>query len=641
MDQTERCFSESGFALSAPSMPLLLSILVLIAHPAVAQQPAPGGVKSQLARQEMAVPLTRIRPRTLKLTPIRAVAASPQKFQNPPEITSQNGSIDIGFTMQMVQGQVYVVDQKTGALQPQAVNLRNYSWKDNHSGSTGAGLTPPTLIVKTGDTIDLHLTNNLPSETSCSEDHPANPTSCLNNTNLHTHGLHISPSDNHDNVLLVVHPCSESGAVKCREDYQFQILPAGNPDPKTPFTHYPGTFWYHPHNHGSTAAQVASAMAGALIIRGDIDEVPGIKGANERIFLLQQLAFDATGQIQNFNDIDCNWSGQQQPWCPDQPGPPKVTTINGLTNPVIDMQPGQVERWRFIEAGYIEMIDLKLGKLEGGQLKPVPFVFHQIAVDGITLKAMVDIPDVGLGPGYRTDVMVQAPDNAGTYILYKDETNNPLRIRMKVAGPPQVTPLEYLAQIVVAAGKPCKQDSTCHWQLPSGPLPHPQSLPDITKAEVQGPPKVVVFSDPNGNTTIDGHSFDPNPNDILPDFQLTLGGVQEWHLQNPSNSGHPFHIHVNAFQLLDDKGNPAEWADTVVIPPCAPQNSDGSCAPNAQPGTVSLRTRYETFTGDFVLHCHILEHEDMGMMLLVEVSAKKGTPKPTAMLTHHANSAEK
>ena len=89
--------------------------------------------------------------------------------------------------------------------------------------------------------------------------------------------------------------------------------------------------------------------------------------------------------------------------------------------------------------------------------------------------------------------------------------------------------------------------------------------------------------------------------------------MEEWVLKNSSTGPHPFHIHVNAFQMLDENGKPGVWRDTTIIPP----------RQNGKDGELRMRTRYERFTGTFVLHCHILTHEDLGMMQLVEVQGKR------------------
>jgi FtsP/CotA-like multicopper oxidase with cupredoxin domain len=423
---------------------------------------------------------------------------------------------------------------------------------------------------------------------------------CLNHTNLHTHGLHISPfrainidgsfDENYwsDNVLLSILPGNQ-------EKYKFQILPAGNPVGSAQMNHYPGTFWYHAHNHGSTAVQLASGMAGALIIKGDIDNYPGIKDAPERVFLFQQLAFDANGEIKRRAEMgrgdivtamEQNWEGNNRPVT----GPPKITTINGRVNPVIKLRPGQVERWRFIDGGVFEFLDIRLQNNE----------FLQIAIDGITLSQVKQLDHVDMGPGYRTDVMVKAAENVppggATYYLYKGPTSLTFNSSRLAAA-------QILATIRVE-GKPCNQEPMCHSTLPAGSLPAP--LPDITSVDRTKSISLTSRGMMMGNAfNMDGAPY--NADVVRPNFQLRKGTSEEWAITNMSMNPHPIHIHVNAFQILRREGRewkPAEWRDTIIIQPME---------------TVRFRTRYDRFTGDFVTHCHILFHEDLGMMQRVSI----------------------
>ncbi len=491
---------------------------------------------------------------------------------------------------------------------------------DLHLRAYNRGLVGPTIRFKAGETLDVRLHNLLPEEGGeCQQDHdPSDPhhdmsiPKCFNTTNLHTHGLHISPSGRSDNVLLAIRPGDHA---KNPFDYRFDILPAVGPDgPAVSGRHYPGTFWYHAHHHGTTSVQLASGMAGALILEGDLDQYPGVRGADERIFVLQQLAWDRQGEVKSFDDILRNWRGDP----PDRPngpaGPPKHTTINGRVKPRIHLRPGQVERWRMIDAGIFEMVPLVLVSRVG---RVVPL--HQIAIDGITLKQVRRRSVVEMGPGYRTDVMVKAPVEEGEYFLLKqpspfllaagEMTDNEL------AAWPSLDDRQVLAVIEVEEeGPPCERDPTCFSTLiPHGtPLPWPRDmLPDITAEEVaRSRRRQAVFSAdrsgaPPPKFLINGREWDGSR--VHPDFQLELGEAEQWRLGNTdtrTRQAHPFHIHVNAFQMLDAKGQPAEWRDTIIVP-------SGK--------SLQMRTRYERFPGRFVLHCHILTHEDLGMMQLVEI----------------------
>jgi FtsP/CotA-like multicopper oxidase with cupredoxin domain len=541
-----------------------------------------------------------------RLIRARLANIEPSEWYEPPILETPDKvkgphRLDVTLEVRMAENTVRVFDPWKKTEVDQKVHLRSYN----------GGLVGPTLKVGAGDTIYLKLDNQL-DEKTMTGGHGAAPTvHGLNVTNLHTHGLHISPRPGSDDVLEKVEP-------KSSRPYRFDILPAGNPHPELPARQYPGTFWYHAHVHGSTAVQLASGMAGALIVRGDIDEHPGVKGARDRLFVFQQLAFDKDGKVQpvnNLAELFANFEGDKLLGIPNPVhGPPKFTTINGRTKPRIRMRPGEVERWRFVDAGVMEMLDIYLVKKASPHDK-VPL--HQIAVDGITLKTMRDVEHVPLGPGYRTDVMVKAPVERGLYILYKEEAqfNGDRPLKLKAFGPgapnppadasttpPSIGP-QWLAEIMVE-GESAEGDPSCHSKLPdpNQPLPAPTDmLRDITKDQVMRM-KGVEFGNTENTFEVDGKPFDENT--VLPKFRLKLGDVEEWLIYNNSSMAHPFHIHVNAFQLVDASGKLGDWADTVLVPP---------------KGEVRLRTRYERFTGRFVLHCHILIHEDKGMMQLVEI----------------------
>jgi len=144
-------------------------------------------------------------------------------------------------------------------------------------------------------------------------------------------------------------------------------------------------------------------------------------------------------------------------------------------------------------------------------------------------------------------------------------------------------------------------------------LPAKYSHPDVEDDEITGPERKLVFSVAQNPTRflINGREFDENVVDPL----VKLGAVEQWRLENSSDAGHPFHIHVNPFQVMESSDPTLDvgaWKDTVLIPPAS---KDG------ESGYVVIRSRFQRYIGRFVLHCHILGHEDRGMMLLVEIQA--------------------
>lgn len=436
-----------------------------------------------------------------------------------------------------------------------------------HRSYEGA-LTGPTLRVKPGDQLRINLINRLPEhDPTCEADPmPHNGTHCVNTTNLHTHGLHVSPTGNSDNVLLRIEP---------GESRQYEI--------SIPDDHPAGTFWYHAHKHGAVAAQLQEGMAGALIVEGDIDALPAISAAKERLLVFQQLRI------------------------PYEDGPQQPTTVNGVVLPRLTAQPGEVQRWRLVHAGISETLNMQVKKCAGPQDTQCDGsvqAIYQIAADGITIGKLHTPTDsyfsggtdskplkntLVMQPGYRADILVQL--EAGHYVLVKNARSPAASLR----GVDEEA--QFLARIEVSEER--KQMALPSDEMLAGLAPfEPVRDNEVTNL---ADPRKLVFNKNEAFNDIDGEKFDPGRIDQT----LALGDVEEWHLTS-ALSPHPFHIHVNPFQIVSgDDDNPGFWKDTVIV--------------RGDKSEIRIRTRYEVFTGQFVLHCHILSHEDNGMMQLVEI----------------------
>ncbi len=528
-------------------------------------------------------------------------AAATVSFQQPAEVWSVDGTLSV--TLVGMKAHNRIGDDP--------VYLRSYNGQ----------LVGPTLRAKPGDRLRITLRNDFKPEA----DHPGemNTLHAFNVMNLHTHGLNVSPSGISDNVLLDVGPQSS-------QDYEV-VIPRNHPS---------GTFWYHTHRHGSTAAQVSSGMAGAIIITGGMDDVPEIARARERILVLQQIAYlykntftdkGADGKETTvtydlpYGVIEAEYENRIFPpgsW--DKLG--RHTTINGVKLPVFRAQPGSVERWRVIHAGIREAVKLKLERAPGASTAlPESIVLHEIAADGLSLGRVSPEQVVELWPGYRSDILVQFPNvPAGEYLLVDE------------ASPQSLTGLaesrKYLARIIVGGdAKPMTLPQDV--QLAKFRLP---SIPASTPGMGQQTVSYGIFVDPNptGGVTV---TFNVNgrPFSMERARELTLGAVDDWTLMTRNRGiaanppSHPHHIHVNPFEVYsikDDKGverlKAPIWRDTIIT---------------HEGWTVKARSRYETFTGLFVQHCHILDHEDQGMMELVEIKHPFGAKKTTAALDATGN----
>jgi FtsP/CotA-like multicopper oxidase with cupredoxin domain len=433
---------------------------------------------------------------------------------------------------------------------------------------TYEGTVPgPTLRVKPGDVLRIKLINDMPpNRGSDPADHllPHN----FNTTNLHSHGLHVSPSGISDNVMRMMEP---------GQSYDIEIA--------IPSDHIPGTNWYHPHAHGSADVQIASGAVAALIIEGDFADVPEIVAAKERLLVLTEAVFDEFGMIEDFATLFPETAA-------------RFLAVNGVREPTITMRPGEVQRWRILHAGWQDDMFLDL---EGHTL-------NQIARDGIPLSRMgltvprkpdqpTDYPNAMLmAPGQRIDVLVRA-GKPGTYAF-----------RAVPYDQGYASPTGPIARLVVE-GDPLPMNLPTKLPAPLEKLIGDEEITGtrvlkLSELRIHGPTerwRTFRF-------TIDGKTFDPD----RVDQRVRLGAVEEWTIINDQPDDpedHVFHIHTNDMLLTKINGEAlAEpvWLDTAIVP---------------RQGSITFRSRFLDFTGKYMLHCHMMNHEELGMMQVVEVYA--------------------
>jgi len=408
-------------------------------------------------------------------------------------------------------------------------------------------------------------------------------------------------------------------------------------DPTSPVMgQAPGTHWYHSHKHGSTALNLANGMAGALIIEGDYDKGLQSFFKKQQVLVLQQYGAQLNLLKNGINDqgqANKNISGD-------------LVFVNGQYTPVLHMNPNEMQLWRIVNACHRAQIALNLAT-------PTSLNWVQTAQDGVQFdprnynpavtNAVISIPAAtppgggqtggSLAAGNRVDFLVQAPSSPGTYAVnngtkllftVKVEQDNSPVIKDPMPFPtrdqfPEMP--EFLWDIdpsKVTVRRTLRFASIADPSLATAANPHPAQ-----NRGTKGP------SFPPPIHMIDGKQFN---NDI--DQSMVLGATEEWTIYNDSpGAAHPFHIHINPFQVTEifnpAGGNttpvklpqPWIWWDDFAIPPAyqPPIPQGGTTAPPLVPGYFKMLTRFVDFTGIYVLHCHILGHEDRGMMQLVQV----------------------
>ncbi|RCW87100.1 multicopper oxidase family protein [Paracoccus lutimaris] len=579
-----------------------------------------------------------------------------------------------GFDMQLTYVERQIYNPANGEFQK--LHLRGYvDAKATTPPGPDAPIVSPTIFAHPGQTVRLTLHNQLPADPSCGHvpDGNINIPHCFNGTNMHAHGLWVNPSGNGDNVLISLRPGVSF-------QYEYNI----------PEDHPAGTYWYHPHLHGSTALQVSSGMAGALIISGDRKPSSSANGdidtlliddagapIRNRVLLFQQIQYACGTNPDGTPNYDCkpDQTGSIESY--DQFGPGswdasgRYTSINGRV--LGDFDPatvGAVERWRLIHAGVRDTINFeirpKIGDAEPENLTaqqndswiekncgPKTLNYHLIAQDGLTMSAAQTRMETILQPGYRADLLVVFP-TAGEYCVIDAPSPSAANINQ---GPPN---RRLLALVTAQDGTAVSEDLGSYltkWLVAATKRNMPQDIaetvandlrdglkltrfvphPDIGASEVTGTQELVFNIDTSiPHKTVFQIDGQPYAADRI-DRTLMLGGVDEWKLSSNFVS-HPFHIHVNPFQvvsILDANGNDVSaaaasdagdpqypglkgvWKDTLMV-------KNLGTSPKGK-YTITIRTRYQRYIGEFVLHCHILDHEDQGMMQNIRIAIPDGT----------------
>ena len=413
---------------------------------------------------------------------------------------------------------------------------------------TYSGQSPgPVIEARAGDTVRLTLTNQLPES-----------------TNLHYHGLHISPEV--DNVFREV-ASGESYT------YEFQI----------PSNHPAVTGWYHPHYHLKVASQVFNGLAGPIIVRGELDDIPEIQQAQEVVLVLQDFTTDFPGD-EALPTIAKRWGREGS-----------MLLVNGQQNPTIDLPHNGLLRLRLINASASRIYKLQLSE----------HPWFLIATDRGAIAVPKELDTLTLSPGERAELLVPGDREPGDYKILSLPYDRGVAEMTQAMGDrvEQMPGIVAAAQTTLATLRYAKSDRTSPLPLPTALLPvDPLPEPTITREFV-----LNHGLDSTASSTgfiINGQSFVMD----RVNTQVQLNTTEDWLIINKASMDHPFHLHTNRFQVIERNGQPVldrAWKDVVNV---------GGYQ------SVKIRVRFEDFTGRTVYHCHILDHEDQGMMGIVEIT---------------------
>ena len=419
----------------------------------------------------------------------------------------------------------------------------------------------PTIKVKNGDLLKIHFKNSLPDTGLNRMGEPRA------DTNLHTHGLHVSPEGNSDNVMRRF-PTDPN--LTHEYEYDLALHPGDNLD------------WYHPHAHGNAAEQVWAGLAGALEVQ---DETTVLSGYETHVMVLKDISLSG-GAPAAHSDSDF-MNGKEG----------NTMMVNGQVNPVLTMRPGQVQRWKIVNASNARFYKLSLSNHS----------LNVVGTDGGLLNKPYAQSTVLLSPGERIDVLVKASTTKGYYKLLALPYN-------RGAGASANQQITLLTANITG--------SSLSQSLPSSVNPNAVRIAVPTGAVTRNLTLSMGMMGGGmmggmGMATINGVAFSENPDTgaidayTIPSF---LNTYEVWNISNNSMMDHPFHQHVNHTQVISISGGDSAyknfyttapaWKDTVIVPAM---------------GSIKLLVPVMDYPGMTMFHCHILEHEDMGMMGVWEI----------------------
>ncbi len=429
------------------------------------------------------------------------------------------------------------------------------------------GDTPPVIRVRPGQDIRIEYVNALSpvSKEKCVM------VPCTNRSNLHFHGLHVSPERPQDDVLTM---SAASG-----ETLQYTV--------KVPRNQPPGLYWYHTHQHMESYRQDLDGMSGAIVVEGLDRYIPELRNMEERIMVLRDAELDETGAQRS--ELIRRVSMQADRCGSSTEQPERAFTVNGVVRPQIEVAPGDHQFWRIVNTSPDLYADLEIdgGSFDVVALDGMPFAFHDPSIRSRKLSHVL------LAPAGRLEAIVTGPPAGNQATLHtrcfdtgSDGDPNPAMV---------------LADIVPPTGR-----HTPRPMVPDSGKPVYEPVPKTaTRSVEQGEPQfTAVFTEDKNGFYINGEKFGM---DSPPMLTVNVGSYQHWRVTNQTNEVHPFHIHQVHFLVYALDGRrlaQTEWLDTVNVP---------------ARGSVDLVMDFTDpiIRGTSLFHCHLLNHEDKGMMAKV------------------------
>jgi suppressor of ftsI len=429
----------------------------------------------------------------------------------------------------------------------------------------------PVIRASPGDVLQITYINDLPVKSA--ETCAVNP--CMDMTNLHFHGLAVSPNSPQDDVLGMMAMPGKT------LHYSVEI----------PRDHPAGLFWYHTHPHGESHRQALDGMSGAIVIEGMERYAPQVAQLQERVLVVRGRSIEHDGnrtELMKRVGIPSKGCGGEEEKVEE------IFTVNGAVRPRIEIAPNERQFWRIVNASADRYLDLQIE----GQ------TFEIVALDGMPLayhepkRPTRESGHLLLSPAGRLEAIVSGPPSGSHSAL------RTLCVNTGPLGDPNpemvLADLEPASRELPSSQPGLGQAHAIQLHAISEPPPV-HKVSNIEALKKAGPNFTVIFTEDKNGFYINGQKYAP---DADPMTTVRVGTYQHWRIVNATGELHPFHIHQVHFLAYAENGaplrNPA-WLDTVSVP-------------FGQSVDVIMDFTDPVIKGMAVFHCHLLNHEDKGMM---------------------------
>jgi len=480
-----------------------------------------------------------------------------------------------------------VVDSDTGE---ETISYAMAYQFDAYGESYSAGFPGTMLQINSGDTLKLHLINELAGDND-----PTNP---IFTSNFHYHGSHAPDLSQADNVYV-------------------QIKPGEIVDVHIPISTYEnsvGYNWYHPHLHEQSKKQVEAGLAGVIMVGNPLEPWPQYKDELKQVNMtISEVNITEEGRLKNMVGTDSSnfkGSGYTGGW---------QKRVNGQMNPTIRVRPGETQVWNMGQFGARGATNFVIAD---DNLKN-PWTATILSRDGASAFVQPYTVELGadeirmqdtsaltvLSPGNRMSMAVTAPTTPGTYYFMDGWGGEESRNNTDGVG------YYYVLATLIVEGDAVTTDAPVFNPQPADPLW--KATPDVTRTfSLEQLPTIDGIDPDTGKPIVNIDNFYVNGKKfgygVMP--QLEIGTIEEWTILNAGPLNHPFHIHQGVFIVTKINGFPID--PNIKFPYANAANYVSPLDVDMVPafGSITIRFRVLDFPGKYVFHCHILEHEDEGMM---------------------------